>query len=40
MVNVVPPDATTVGTFVPNPIKVPVGGAIAFVIDVEQFDRF
>lgn len=40
MVNVVPPDASPVGTFVPSPIKVPVGGAITFVIDVEQFERF
>jgi uncharacterized protein YaaQ len=40
LVNVLPPDATAVGAFVPNPIKVPVGGAIAFVLDVEQFDRF
>lgn len=40
MVNVLPPDASPVGTFVPNPIKVPVGGAIAFVLDVDQFERF
>ena len=40
MVNVLPPDATPVGPFVPNPIKVPVGGAIVFVLDVEQFERF
>ncbi|MBA3726048.1 MAG: cyclic-di-AMP receptor [Armatimonadetes bacterium] len=40
MVNVLPPDASPVGTFVPSPIKVPVGGAIAFVLDVEQFERF
>lgn len=40
LVNVLPPDASPVGSFVPNPIKVPVGGAIAFVLDVEQFERF
>jgi len=40
MVNVLPPDASPVGTFVPSPIKVPVGGAVAFVIDVEQFERY
>jgi len=40
LVNVLPPDATPVGPFVPNPIKVPVGGAIVFVLDVEQFERF
>jgi len=40
VVNVLPPDASHVGTFVPNPVKVPVGGAIVFVLDVEQFARF
>ena len=40
MLNFLPPDATPVGPFVPNPIKVPVGGAIVFVLDVEQFERF
>lgn len=40
LVNVLPPDASPVGTLVPNPIKVPVGGAIAFVLNVEQFERF
>jgi uncharacterized protein YaaQ len=40
MVNVLPPDATPVGPLVPNPIKVPVGGAIVFVLDVEQFERY
>lgn len=40
LVNVLPPDASPVGAFIPNPIKVPVGGAIAFVLDVEQFERF
>jgi len=39
-VNVLPPEATPVGTFLTNPIKVQVGGAIAFVIDVERFERF
>ncbi|MCH8275615.1 MAG: cyclic-di-AMP receptor [Armatimonadetes bacterium] len=40
LVNVLPPDASQVGTFVPSPIKVPVGGAIVFVLNVEQFERF
>lgn len=40
LINVLPPDASPVGTFVPNPIKVPVGGAIAWVINVDQFERF
>jgi uncharacterized protein YaaQ len=39
-VNVLPPEATPVGTFLTNPIKVQVGGAIAFVLDVERFERF
>ena len=39
-VNVLPPEATPVGTFLTNPVKVQVGGAIAFVIDVERFERF
>jgi uncharacterized protein YaaQ len=39
-VNVLPPEATPVGTFLTNPVKVQVGGAIAFVLDVERFERF
>lgn len=39
-VNVLPPEATPVGTFLTNPVKVQVGGAIAFVIDVERFERY
>lgn len=39
-VNVLPPEATPVGTFLTNPVKVQVGGAIAWVIDVERFERF
>jgi uncharacterized protein YaaQ len=39
-VNVLPPEAAPVGTFLTNPVKVQVGGAIAFVIDVERFERF
>ncbi|MBI3911594.1 MAG: cyclic-di-AMP receptor [Armatimonadetes bacterium] len=38
-VNVLPPEATPVGTFLTNPVKVQVGGAIAFVVDVERFER-
>jgi uncharacterized protein YaaQ len=40
LVNVVPFESAPPGAFVPNPVKVPVGGAVAFVLDVEQFDRF
>ncbi len=39
-VNVLPPEATPVGTFMANPVKVQVGGAIAWVVDVERFERF
>jgi len=39
-INVLPPEATPVGTFLANPVKVQVGGAIAFVMDVERFARF
>jgi uncharacterized protein YaaQ len=39
-VNVLPPEATPVGTFLTSPVKVEVGGAIAFVMDVERFERF
>ena len=39
-VNVLPPDGGTLGAFIPTPVKVSVGGAIAFVIDVEQFHTF
>jgi uncharacterized protein YaaQ len=39
-VNVLPPDAAPVGTFMPAPVKVLVGGAVVFVVDVERFERF
>ena len=39
-VNVLPPDAAPVGTFMPSPVKVLVGGAVVFVVDVERFNRF
>jgi uncharacterized protein YaaQ len=39
-VNVLPPEATPVGTFLTNPVKVQVGGAIAFVLNVERFERY
>ena len=39
-VNLLPPDASQVGAFIPSPVKVLVGGAIAFVLDVERFERF
>lgn len=39
-VNLLPPDTGQVGAFIPSPVKVLVGGAIAFVLDVERFERF
>ena len=39
-VNVLPPDAAPVGSFMPSPVKVQVGGAICFVMPVDQFVRF
>ena len=40
-VNVLPPDsAPTGGAFMPSPVKVQVGGAVCFVMDVELFERF
>lgn len=40
MLNVMPFEASQPGTFIPAPVKVPVGGAVLFVLDVEQFHRF
>jgi len=39
-VNVMPPEASPVGTFLTNPVKVQVGGAVVFVVDVERAERF
>lgn len=39
-VNVLPPDAGPVGTFIPSPVEVEVSGAVTFVLDVERFERF
>ncbi len=39
-VNVLPPDAAPVGTFMPSPVRVLVGGAVVFVMDVDRFERF
>ncbi|MDI9634754.1 cyclic-di-AMP receptor [Kamptonema cortianum] len=40
LVNVTPFDAGAAGALLPNPVRVPVGGAVAFVIPVEEFERF
>ncbi len=39
-VNVLPPDAAPIGSFMPSPVKVLVGGAVCFVLDVERFEKF
>lgn len=38
-VNQPPPDALGTGGMLMNPVKVNVGGAIIFVVDVEKFER-
>ncbi len=40
LVNVMPFEAAPAGAFIPSPVKVPVGGAVMFVLDAEQFHRF
>lgn len=40
LVNVMPYEAATPGAFVPSPVKVPVGGAVMFVLNVDEFVRF
>jgi uncharacterized protein YaaQ len=37
-VNVLPPDAAT-GGFIGAPVKVQIGGAVVFILDVENFER-
>ncbi|HEY3297194.1 MAG TPA: cyclic-di-AMP receptor [Armatimonadota bacterium] len=36
----IPPDAGAASVFMLNPVKVEVGGAVVFVVDVERFERF
>lgn len=40
VLNVMPLEAGATGAFIPSPVKVPVGGAVVFVMDVERFERF
>lgn len=40
VVNVMPYEAGAAGGFVATPVKVPVGGAVVFVLDVSEFHRF
>ena len=40
MVNVMPFEAAPPGAFIPSPVKVPVGGAVMFFLDVDEFVRY
>lgn len=40
IVNVMPFETASPGAFIPSPVKVPVGGAVVFVLPVEEFHRF
>lgn len=40
LVNVMPFEAAPPGAFIPSPVKVPVGGAVLFVMRVDEFQRF
>ena len=40
VVNMMPYETAQPGAFVAAPVKVPVGGAVVFILDVEQFHRF
>ena len=40
LVNVTPIEAAPAGGFMASPVKVPVGGAVVFVLPVEEFERF
>lgn len=40
VVNVMPFEAGPQGGFMASPVKVPVGGAVVFVMNVETFRRY
>ena len=40
VVNISPLESATAGAFLQTPVTVPVGGAVIFTLDVEQFDRY
>ncbi len=40
IVNVMPFEAAPPGAFIPSPVKVPVGGAVIFFLDVDEYVRF
>ena len=39
LVNVFPPTIEPIGACIPSPVKVLVGGATVFVVDVERFEK-
>jgi uncharacterized protein YaaQ len=39
LVNVFPPTIEPIGTCIPNPVRVQVGGATVFVLNVERFEK-
>jgi uncharacterized protein YaaQ len=39
LVNVFPPTIEPIGTCIPSPVKVLVGGATVFVVNVERFEK-
>jgi uncharacterized protein YaaQ len=39
LVNVFPPTIEPIGTCIPSPVKVQVGGATIFVMNVERFEK-
>ena len=40
MLNVAPFETGAPGAFIPSPVKVPVGGAVVFILNVERFERY
>ena len=40
LLNVTPFDSNPTAAFMPSTVKVPVGGAVVFFLNVDQFDRF
>lgn len=40
IINVAPFDSTQSGGFLASPVKVPVGGAVVMILDMEQFCRY
>lgn len=40
LLNVPPLETAGSGAFMANPVKVPVGGSVVFVLNVERFERY